>query len=75
MKSSNIDKLKSIWVAICTCALILPIGVHTYIPYTSHFHYYCRDHLGDNRVVVGEEGGIAKAKAEMVKKKLEKDDD
>lgn len=41
-------------------------------PYTSHFHYYCRDHLGDNRVVVGEEGGIAKAKTEMVKKKLEK---
>ena len=54
---------------------MFPIKVLTYIPYTSHFHYYCRDHLGDNRVVVGEEGGIAKAKAEMVKRKLEKGDD
>lgn len=55
---------------------MLPIRENNvFRPYTSHFHYYCRDHLGDNRVVVSEEGGIAKAKAEMVKKKLEKDDD
>jgi prophage antirepressor-like protein len=38
---------------------MFPIKVLTYIPYTSHFHYYCRDHLGDNRVVVGED--VAKA--------------
>ncbi len=54
----NWKTLNFIWVAICTCALILPIGAHTYIPYTSHFHYYCRDHLGNNRVVVSEDGEI-----------------
>ena len=54
----NWKTLNFIWVAICTCALILPIRAHTYIPYTSHFHYYCRDHLGDNRVVVSEDGEI-----------------
>lgn len=51
------------------------VNNNAYIPCTSHFHYYCRDHLGDNCVVVGEEGGITKAKAEMAKKKLEKSDD
>ena len=34
------------------------VKVLTYIPYTSHFHYYCRDHFGDNRVVVSEDGEI-----------------
>ena len=63
LKGNEIEKmnwktLNFIWVAICTCALILPIGAHTYIPYTSHFHYYCRDHLGNNRVVVSEDGEI-----------------
>ena len=27
-------------------------------PYTSLYHYYCRDHLGNNRVVVSEDGEI-----------------
>jgi len=31
---------------------------HTRIPYTFDFHYYCRDHLGSNRVVVNEDGEI-----------------
>lgn len=35
---------------------MLPIRV--LIPYTSHYHYYCKDHLGNNRVVVDEDGGI-----------------
>jgi RHS repeat-associated protein len=28
------------------------------VPYTFHYHYYCRDHLGNNRVVVSEDGEI-----------------
>ncbi len=27
-------------------------------PYTFQYHYYCKDHLGDNRVVVSEDGEI-----------------
>ena len=34
------------------------VSHNVFRPYVSHFHYYCRDHLGNNRVVVGEDGEI-----------------
>ena len=34
------------------------VSNNVFRPYTFHYHYYCKDHLGNNRVVVDEDGEI-----------------